>query len=447
MTRPETETVDTRPGVTITDARQPRRRRRRLLVGALAVVTCIGVLTSSLSYWVHSVLLDTDTWVATVGPLADDEQITDAVGDRLTTELFSVLDVEQRVAGVLPEQAAILATPLSSTLEGFVGDAVDDVLASDTFAEYWREVNRIVHQYAVAFIRGDTEVINAQDGVVTLNLLPLITRAIAKIEERAPGFVTSRVDLPDITADTPPDQAISQLEAFLGRDLPDTFGTVELFASDELGAVQDAVAWFDRLVVILPLLTVALGATTIFLAVDRRRLLMQLGAGITFTMVLVLALAGAVRNTVLEAITNPGARDATRATLATIFSELRFITWAIGIAGGVLVVAAFVTSDQRWAVALRARAGAIGGRAGDAARTGASKALSEQEEGFPQVTRHQTALRWGGMAVAAISLVFLSITWVVLLGVGVALGAWLVAISVLAGDPEDLPAPAPAEPV
>jgi hypothetical protein len=74
---------------------RPRRQRWRSVVATfLIVVGCI--LASPLSVvavWTKNLVTDTDRYVATVAPLADDPAIQNAVADKITVQIFTHLDV------------------------------------------------------------------------------------------------------------------------------------------------------------------------------------------------------------------------------------------------------------------------------------------------------------------------------------------------------------------
>ena len=53
-----------------TPAKEMKWRRR--LVVAMVVLTAIATFVSTIGFWSHNVLLNTDKWVETVGPLAHD---------------------------------------------------------------------------------------------------------------------------------------------------------------------------------------------------------------------------------------------------------------------------------------------------------------------------------------------------------------------------------------
>ena len=84
-------------------------RWRRFLVAFLVVVGCILTPVSIIAVWVHNTLLDTDQWVATVGPLVDDPDVQEAVANRVSNALIQDTDVEERIRELLPNRAQALA--------------------------------------------------------------------------------------------------------------------------------------------------------------------------------------------------------------------------------------------------------------------------------------------------------------------------------------------------
>ncbi len=190
------------------------KRWRTILVGFLVVLTSIAILTSAVGVWAHRTLLNTDSWVATVGPLAKDPAVTDAVATQVTNELD---------AGARPRAPARGRT-CPPKLQAFAGHdrrggrpvrahrgqaaaadrAVPAVLGARPTA--------CAHELAVKVLRNETKVVSTANGEVTFNLLPLFAKALAFVESKAPGIGGTSSTVPDITASTPPDQARAELE-------------------------------------------------------------------------------------------------------------------------------------------------------------------------------------------------------------------------------------------
>ena len=324
----------------------------RVLVYVLAVLTCLAILTSSVGVWAHRTLLNTDSWVNAVGPLADNPEVTDAVAKEVTTQLLTVLNAQELAANALPDKAKVLAAPLTDAVGQFVERTVAELLRTDQFKTFWVEANRRVHSLAVKVLRGDTKVVSTDNGNVQLNLIPLLEQALAAIQSKAPGLLGG-VSLPEISSDTPVSQARLQLAAALNRPVPETFGVITVFSSDKLKAAQDAVSLFDKLTIAMVVVTVLLLIATIALALDRRRILIVLGLGTVVAIALAAAVINAVKGQVLDLITDPTNRGAVRATASTLVSRLHLITDALVAIGLAVALIAFLTGGSRLAVAIR----------------------------------------------------------------------------------------------
>ena len=95
----------------------------------------------------------------------------------------------------------------------------------------------------------------------------------------ASNLIGKKVTLPTITSAEPPKEAIDRLSKALGVQLPSDYGQITLVRSNNLAVAQRGVKAFDRLTILLPLVTLALIAFTLWLSVSRRRTLVQLLVG------------------------------------------------------------------------------------------------------------------------------------------------------------------------
>ena len=330
-----------------------RRRSRQVLTGVLVVLTCISLLASVVGYWVRSSVYDTDNWIELVGDLPQNTEVATALSVRLTTELMSALDVQTRIRDVLPERAGILAAPITEGLEGIVQDASYRVITSDQFHELWIGVNRFTHEQLVRLLEGEPGRVSVVDGVVYLNLMPLMGKVLGLVAGVAPDLIGNGQPVPDIGPDTPPDQARAELESYLGRDLPDDFGVIEVFQSDRLAAAQSFFTMFARLVNLLMALTVVLAGVTIFLARSRRLALLELALGAVVTIAAARAIVRNLVEQLIDQIRDPTTSGAIRATIEEVAGTLRgLLTWIV-VLGIIVVVLAFLTGPSRPAVWLR----------------------------------------------------------------------------------------------
>ena len=138
-------------------AARPRRRRfngRAVASVVVMVVAAVLLLPSVIAFWGQRTLLDTDRYVSTVAPLAQDPTIRTAVGDALTTQLLAAADLQTRVSDLLPDRAKPLAGPIASGVGSFIGDQVQNILASDQFAQLWVQINTRAQEALVSALDG-----------------------------------------------------------------------------------------------------------------------------------------------------------------------------------------------------------------------------------------------------------------------------------------------------
>lgn len=82
----------------------PRRRHIARIVSTILVVLAVLVLAAAVpGTWARRTLLDTDRYVATVTPLASDPAVQEYVARTVTQQVFTALDVEQRLSAALQE--------------------------------------------------------------------------------------------------------------------------------------------------------------------------------------------------------------------------------------------------------------------------------------------------------------------------------------------------------
>jgi hypothetical protein len=211
--------------------------------------------------------------------------------------------------------------------------------------------------------------------------------------------------VPDITFDTPPDQARKDLETAVGRTAPENFGVITVFQSDKLKAAQDAVSLFDKLTIGLVVAAVVLFIATVALALDRRRILIVLGLGTVVAIALAAAVINAIKGQVLGMIANPEYRGAVSTTVTTLVTRLRLITDALVVVGLAMAIIAFLTGGSRLAVAIR-RETVRGFRA----LTGPVDPDS-QPKALVWVQAHVNQARWAGAVLGVLALFVIDGWW------------------------------------
>lgn len=368
---------------------QPGRpsRFRRVMAPILMVMTVLVFTVTVPAAWGNRTILNTDRYVATVAPLADDPAVQASIARKVTAQVFSALDVQGKLGGVLPENLAILAAPMTNAVQGFVEEQVLKVVEGDGFAKFWEEANRFVHTNVMAILNGESETVSTAEGKVLLNLMPLVNLALVQIQGVATDLVGRDVTIPQVVPGSLPAEAVTQLESALGVDLPDDFGSIVVYDSEELGALQQALNAFQKLLVLLVLLIPILIGLTLWVSTRRRRTLIQLAAGGAIGLVLVRRGMLLIRKDLFESVDTaefPSVRVLTDQLTASLF---RYTAVLLAIVLATLVVA-LVTGPYPWAVSLRgwvrdaARSvgAALGGKA--APETGRTRWISAHRDGI-----------------------------------------------------------------
>lgn len=410
----------------------------RSVVGFVALLlACVLAPLSVLSVWASTYVSDTDQYVATVAPLADDPEVQQAVAAEVTTAVLAAVDVEgvtvdlldtlasqdqvpPRVATALPA----LVGPITSGVEGFAQTQVERVLASDEFATLWAEVNRVAHTQVARLLEGDPDgAVTAQDDTVTLNLAPIIERVKQELLDR--GFT-------------------------LADNIPVVDRSFVLVESDQVTQAQTGYRALLALGVWLPVVALALFAIGVVAARDRRRALLRGALGVVAAMLLLGVVLALLRTWYVETtpagiLTAEGAGNVFDALAAPLRTGLR----ATAVLGLVVALGAFVSGPSAAAGSLRVRAAR-----GVASLQGSSDAAGWRTGPVgPWTYRHRQALRGGVLLTAGLVVVFWTrpTGWVVL---GTAVAALLAVgiVSFLARPPlsdaagPGLPAGAPLGP-
>ncbi|WP_063795187.1 MULTISPECIES: hypothetical protein [Streptomyces] len=414
-----------------------RRRRARTLairrVAAAVLIALVAVLavTSVVGVWGSRTTLNTDRWIATVGPLPDDPEVNAAVSTYLANEIFDQLDVEQRLSEALPPRASFLAGPVTGAVHGYLRDSISKLIATDRFQDLWRATNRFAHERIIAVLEKSDGNVRVQGDTVTLNLLPMVNNLLRSLEDQLPTLFGKKLDLPALSSGEIPPGLHQRIEKALNVDLPEDFAQIRLYDRHELGQLQEAVLMFKRAVVGLLIAVPVLLGLALWVSPNRRRTLLQLGLWLIVTVTVLSSVLRAVRDQLLDHVPPGVYRDGVQSALWTIFTTLRDrgdqLLW-LGIA---IAVIAYLAGPGRLPVLLR-RLVAKGARATGhfLARTG-DRVTTKKLPVRPWLTRHADVLRVSGLVVAALVALLLS-SWTGLLVVAVLLAAYEIAITLAA---------------
>ncbi|WP_244929914.1 hypothetical protein [Nocardioides sp. W7] len=282
---------------------------------SVAVVLCLVLLAVTaplavVATWARDQVGDTDRYVETIAPLADDPTVQAAVADRLTAEIVGRLEV--------PAAIEALGLPLATGIEGFVARHVDAFVRSDEFATGWVRANREAHAQLVALLTGDPDsALQLEDDAVHLDLAVLVRAVQDRLV--ASGFT-------------------------LADRLPSVRATMVLVQSPDVARAQRGFDLLSTLARVLPVASVLLLAAAVLIARRRRRVLVA-GCLVVAGSMLALGMAlDAFRVVYLDSV--PAARLPADAAGAVYDVLVRFMRYTLR---SVLLVA-LVVAAVAWLV-------------------------------------------------------------------------------------------------
>jgi hypothetical protein len=130
------------------------RRWFHLLSYFLAVIAVLSLIALIIIRWADTRILDTDTWVSTVGPLPKDPDVSSALATYTISTILNEQRTEARIKQVLPPRADFLASPLYDQLNSRATKRAQQFISSDQFQSIWVGANRLAMAGLLATARG-----------------------------------------------------------------------------------------------------------------------------------------------------------------------------------------------------------------------------------------------------------------------------------------------------
>jgi hypothetical protein len=345
------ETTLTPPGAGTTDAQAlstGNAESRTVAVWALIVVSSLLVVLSTIAVGVELLLLNTDRWTATVGPLASDPTVQASVADAAATQTLNALDLHGRVAS-LPAPLQSVAAPIEAAVASFVDDQALKLMQSPQFPVLWTDLNRAVHPAVVQLLRGETPpggAVTVTDGAVQINTAVVVQALLERVGQVAPDVLGGQ--LPAILGSSAsPNQLQQRIADAVGRQLPADFGRVTVMQSSSFAAAQRAVQILDAATWILVVAALVSIVVTLVLSVDRGLTTVRLGAGVAIGMLIAGVLLLAVQNGLAASLAGYPLSGAIQTALAAALQSVAQLLFVAFIVGAVVAGVAFVVRRRK----------------------------------------------------------------------------------------------------
>ncbi len=386
----EAENERLRDAATSAAGSRGRQRWRAWVSAVCIVVATILVPASIVTAWARVQLVDEDSFVATIAPLASDPAVQGMIVDQTMDAITAQVDFAQLTSSAidgiatlgLPPAAVsaltLLKQPAADGLESLVDRAVTRVVTSDSFAGVWATATRAAHRAltTTATSDGGGLVVRTDDGV-GIQLGAIVERVKQNLADQGVGIASliPRIDRVVILGD--------------GQNL----ALIRMSY-----AIATAVGYW------LPLL--ALGLFLIGIVVARRRSTALRGSGVGL---LVgggsLAVGIATGAALMSTVATQTGLDAT--ALGVIYAQASagaaHTATVIAVIGAVVIALAWVNGRSRGALAVRTGVGSI--------NSGLRRALASRGVDTGSFGRWMYAQR----TLVRAALVVLSIVWLLAL--------------------------------
>lgn len=188
-----------------TTALPPMSRRGRGRTVAAVALVVIGLLLVPLAVmgsWAKDQLADTDTFVATFAPLAQDPAVKAFVVSEVMTVISDQVDFEGTTSEVfdavgelgLPPAATTalqaLKRPAALGLQSLATSVVTNFVDSAAFEDIWAQALRLSHQQLVAAMTGDpgAAIAISGSGELSVQLGPILDAVKSALDSQGFGF-------------------------------------------------------------------------------------------------------------------------------------------------------------------------------------------------------------------------------------------------------------------
>lgn len=313
----------------------PARGRRSVLAGISLILACLTILVATVSVWAHQVAFNTDRFTSLAGNALDDPEVIDPLAARISSQVVTALDVQSRLENVLPDRVTAIAGPVTLALQDGLTRRLQTLLAEPRMQQALERTLSFAHTRVMNLLRGQAPAVTDLNGQVVIEVYPALLVALQELQTA--GIIGADVQLPDPATAEPPGVIRGILENRLGVTLPPDFGTVPIMSVEQLQTAQTVVKAFDIIVVVLIILAVLLAVLAIWLAANRRRMVVYLALGTIVAFVLARLFTNAATNSLTEAIAAEGLRGAIRSILQATLADFR--GWALIILIALAIVA------------------------------------------------------------------------------------------------------------
>ena len=217
---------------------------RKAIPYLLSVLLVVAVLLSSTAVWANKQVTNTDYFVKTVTPLADDPVVQAEVSDRMAQAIVAAVDIDGRLGAYLPGQLDFLAEKTNDAFRKLALSQIEKLVDSDAFRKLWSGATRLGHVAIKQVLTGDGVANTVVAGV--LSLQSFIQVIIDALVERGATFLEKVL--------------------FIGSDY-----SIEIIHPETLHSIRGWVEVLQKGATLLPLFALLLSALIIYASRNKWR--------------------------------------------------------------------------------------------------------------------------------------------------------------------------------
>jgi hypothetical protein len=223
-------------------------RGRSIAVWTLVALATLVLIVSSLVVWSKRQLLDTDQFTASSTQLLENDQVRAALSAKLVQLIGQEANFQQRIKSQLPPAAQGAVPVLAGIVRSGATNAIDSFLSTSAAQTLWQTAIRQAHMTLVDVLEGrNVRNISTSNGQIVLNVQPMISQVATRLGVTLPASAAQ--------------------------------GQIVLMSSNQLKNAQHAVKVLHALTIFLIVLVLVLYALAVWLAVGRRRVVLEAVGG------------------------------------------------------------------------------------------------------------------------------------------------------------------------
>jgi len=253
-------------GASATYAQSPvtRKKWRARSYISLIVFIAATLLTpiAVIGHWGHQTIANPQQYIDTVGPLAENPEIQQAVSDTVSDAIIQQIDTSQLASGLLgaiiPNErlSDLLSGPIKAGIDGLIRAGVDKFVTSNAFQEAWIRINEAAQKGFIAALTGDpTGPVQFEGDQLVLNISSLL-------QEVQTSLVDEGIDVAGLVT------------------IPDSDAQVVILDSPQLAQARAIYGLASPFLSVILLLTAALFTLSVLLATRRARTTVAVGIAV-----------------------------------------------------------------------------------------------------------------------------------------------------------------------